>query len=449
MRLLIFLPGIFGSRLGAPGDGEDVWPPTPTEIAFKSYPDSKAQTLLRDDLEVRGVIDRVACCDVYASLIEDFRAIGYQENDTARRLIVHAYDWRRDLRALSHVLAGRLDAAAGAADRIIFVAHSMGGLIVRHLLESGGYEGRPWFGAITDLITLATPHAGAPLALQRAAGLDGSMGMSPSQTAALAADPRYPSGYQLLPPPGSLYVRDITQGEDNAIHQDAHDPAFAAAFNLAQANLQANGEFHADLKGRPAGVRYFQFASAAMETVVRYTRLGATLTAETERGGDDTVPVASAASHREPTSHVKGSHGKIFKVKALREQLYLMLGAPPGVRPVSAEGALVGAALIEDIIPPDEPVEAGGDFEVLINFAEPQGRFDDQLQLTVNDAVTLSGGAAPEGRNFDVFYEGPPLRSLTVRLTAPAEPGFYELAFAQAASDDPSRPVLMVGRASR
>lgn len=446
MRLLVFLHGIFGSRLGVPGEAEVIWPPTPSEMIRNYYPDAKAQKLLRDDLQVRGVIDRVSCCDIYGSLLQDLNTIGYGEGNPERRLIVHAYDWRIDLRTLSSQLADRLDAEAEGADRILLLAHSMGGLVARHLLESAHYRDRGWFDRVTDLITMGTPHLGAPLALRRAAGLEGSMALSPAQTAALSADPRYPSAYQLLPPPGALYVRDIARGEDDADHPDVHDPAFASAFNLSTANLTANADFYGELEEQPDAVRYFQFASAAKETVVRYTRLGPTLTAETERGGDETVPVSSAAGILAPTAYVNGAHGKIFKVKALREQLYLMLGAPPGVRPVSAQGVTVGAALVEDIVPPDDPVAAGAEFEVLVNFAAPVERFDDQLRLTVNDAVTLPDGAPPEGRVYNVFYEGPPLKSLALRLTAPQAPGFYAFDFAEARTDDPTPPVLMVGK---
>ena len=155
-----------------------------------------------------------------------------------------------------------------------------------------------------------------------------------------------------------------------------------------------------------------------MKTITRYLKIGSSLEPVIERGGDDTVPAASAASMPEPTSYVKGSHGRIFKVKALREILYPMLGAPPGIRPVSATGAEVGEAVIEDIVPPDEPVAAGAPFEVLVNFRIPQDNFRDQIQLSPTAAI---------------------------RLTAPHAPGFYELKFAVSESDDPTPPVLTVG----
>ena len=46
-----------------------------------------------------------------------------------------------------------------AVERIVLVGHSMGGLVIREGLAAGG----PWVELVSDVITLGTPHAGAPL----------------------------------------------------------------------------------------------------------------------------------------------------------------------------------------------------------------------------------------------------------------------------------------------
>jgi pimeloyl-ACP methyl ester carboxylesterase len=43
--------------------------------------------------------------------------------------------------------------------RIVLVGHSMGGLVIREALAGDG----TWRGLVTDVVTLGTPHAGAPL----------------------------------------------------------------------------------------------------------------------------------------------------------------------------------------------------------------------------------------------------------------------------------------------
>ncbi len=43
--------------------------------------------------------------------------------------------------------------------RLVLVGHSMGGLVIREALAAGG----DWRALVTDVVTLGTPHAGAPL----------------------------------------------------------------------------------------------------------------------------------------------------------------------------------------------------------------------------------------------------------------------------------------------
>ena len=74
-------------------------------------------------------------------------------------------------------LAGLLDELTArwpvALDRIVLVGHSMGGLVIREALTAPG----PWRPRVTDVITLGTPHAGAPLerVAVRALALAGSL----------------------------------------------------------------------------------------------------------------------------------------------------------------------------------------------------------------------------------------------------------------------------------
>jgi pimeloyl-ACP methyl ester carboxylesterase len=58
-------------------------------------------------------------------------------------------------------------------DRLALIGHSMGGLLIRAACAVTSAEGgtdRPWAERVTDVVTLGTPHLGAPLAAQVGAG---------------------------------------------------------------------------------------------------------------------------------------------------------------------------------------------------------------------------------------------------------------------------------------
>ena len=65
-------------------------------------------------------------------------------------------------------LLDRLVAARPVAvERIVLVGHSMGGLVIREALATG----RSWRERVSDVITLGTPHSGAPLERAAVRGL--------------------------------------------------------------------------------------------------------------------------------------------------------------------------------------------------------------------------------------------------------------------------------------
>ena len=197
MECVVFVPGTMGSILSTPS-GEEVWPPTSIEVVTGYRRKAK---LLQDNLVVGDIIREVSCFNFYKPLVETLAAMGFKEGGPGKLLIVWPYDWRRDLEVLANRLAARLDTLPVGVTSIAIVAHSMGGLIARLVLETGRFTGKPWFGKIKNFMTLATPHLGAPLALGRVLGLDSALGISAADFREIGADRRYPSGYQLLPAP--------------------------------------------------------------------------------------------------------------------------------------------------------------------------------------------------------------------------------------------------------
>ncbi|RTM15375.1 MAG: hypothetical protein EKK33_02085 [Bradyrhizobiaceae bacterium] len=180
--LIIFLPGITGSVLQK--DNKDVWAVTAGSVggALASLGRNLRALELKDDpQDVEDLGDGVIATSLFPDvhLIPGFWKIdGYSgvraalsrrlKLDGAQNYIEFAYDWRRDNRVAARRLArlvptwlAQWKRVSGNNDaKVIFIAHSMGGLVARYYLEC--LEG--WKHA-RKLITFGTPYRGSPNAL--------------------------------------------------------------------------------------------------------------------------------------------------------------------------------------------------------------------------------------------------------------------------------------------
>src|SRR5262249_30480830 len=151
------------------------------------------------------------------------------------------YDWRKDNFEAAGRLADKLDEIVtihGNNSEISLVAHSMGGLVARAYLESGSFDNRPGHPAVKLLLTLGTPHRGAPMALLAALGKEKRLFLSRDQVAQVANDPRYTALYQLLPPRHEPFAWDRTVHARASI-VDVYDPQTASRLGLRLENLLA------------------------------------------------------------------------------------------------------------------------------------------------------------------------------------------------------------------
>ena len=72
----------------------------------------------------------------------------------------HISETGRDLDA---ALAALVDGWPVAVRRLVIVGHSMGGLVARSAVQAAQEAGRDWLGRDVSLVTLGSPHHGAPL----------------------------------------------------------------------------------------------------------------------------------------------------------------------------------------------------------------------------------------------------------------------------------------------
>lgn len=415
--IAVLLPGIMGTELKLP-DGEVVWPPKVRETIF-GY--GRIDKLQDPAAQATRIIRSVSCVDVYRPLQSLMAQLGFDENGEAV-LMEHPYDWRQDLFDLADGLANRLDRVE--ADRIVIVAHSMGGLISRLLLETPTYRTRPWFTKISDFLALATPHNGAPLALARVLGLDSAMGISKADFKKLAANPAYPSGYQLLPAPGEAACWDVQLGGALA-PLDFYDDTVASRLGMAPALVARARALHDALNAgtAPDHTRYFYFSGAGHKTVTRVNIDGNNARmVQTPDAGDGTVPAWSALPRPVQKQVVINEHTNVFRGDPFKRVFFRLFGADAGApneapasaafelsvslqRPIFEEGALIEAVLSAEVA-----------------FTGLQGTLVFERR-TEEDA--------PEGdaQRVPVRYQGPAVATFALSIEAELGAGFYEIRY--------------------
>ena len=413
----VLVPGIMGTELTRTS-GEVVWPPKVRETIF-GY--NRIDALQDPTASPTRIIANVSCVDFYAPLQSLLAELGFGATGD-RRLVEHPYDWRRDLFELANGLAARLDDVD--SEEVVIVAHSMGGLIARLVLETPAWRDRPWFQKITGFIALATPHNGAPLALARVLGLDNALGISPADWVTLSQNPAFPSGYQLLPAPGedACWDEGATAG---LVPLDFYNPAVAEGLGMKPALVARTKALHDALHAgeQPAHVRYFFFAGAGHKTVTRVNVApGGARKVETAEAGDGTVPIWSALPRAVQKQVIVNEHANIFRGGPFKRVFFRLLGGdagPPTEAPRGADFQL-SVSLQKPVFPEAEPVD------LILSAEMPFGTLQGRLVFEARGEGDEAGQIAAA---VPVAYSGPPIPWLAMTVPARLVPGIYEVRF--------------------
>lgn len=449
MKLLVFIPGMMGSELRSKSSGKRVWPPSLLNIISKN---TNIDSLLADDLEATRPISTVAgFYSVYRSLLRDIEACGYTLGGAKRRYIQFAYDWRQANEITAQALSERLQQESEAQE-IVFLTHSMGGLVARYCIESGVFDNQQWFNKVTQLITLGTPHNGAPAALKQVAGFGANLGLSAVNVQRLASDSRYPSAYQLIPPNENsmLLMRSARNELPKTI--SAFDSEIVTQLLLNPSNIDAAKNFwaHLDIAKKPESVDYFSVVGSAHNTLYRLDWDGRTLTQrESKDSGDGTVPTSSCLNATIPHVFSRKKHASVFADRNVRVQLYRMLGAERSIKPHSATGEVsLSSATAMGISTDREEYNTNDTMEVAVSYATPQTnpwcRFQ-IAQMYFDDANPGDEFApmSPVGEPMSVRFEGVNVTDFKFNMSLDLAPGVYELQ-TSADIDDPERTFFMV-----
>jgi phospholipase A1 len=421
---LILLPGIMGSQLWQ--DSHLIWPGSPAEL-FLPY--GKMAQLLDPDLKVGDVIRSVSISVQYQHLIDVLALCGFSEEGAQPTLRLCPYDWRKD----NAQAAGRLATAVqqvrtdhGPDVDITLLAHSMGGLVARYFLESGRYAEAncAGFDNIRRLLTVGTPHRGAPLALCAALGQVKRLFLSADQVKAIASRPEFPALYQLMPPPGEPFLWDTTP-DARLADKSPYDEAVMVRLGLSAANVESARSFHAalDVARRPAGVPYFCFVGTRQPTLANVQ--GAFTGADTRvRGvevsdaGDGTVPSWSASFAGMQQLAVGGEHGTLYQVPEVQRTMGALLGKA-GVLAIGLAPEYRLTLSVQVAVPEQR-------LQLAILGRQPHARIEAQVvveKLAGTDGAPL---AAPvEVARHPVTYSGADVDSLSLVVAAPKYAGIY------------------------
>ena len=235
-HLVVVIPGIGGSVLRDPASGEVVWSQgLPTLLSAIRRPEVldldrplEAVGLLQDIQAVPGWTVVPGYSTLWNTLSFLPGAVADRGNprdrDYRANVLAFPYDFRRSIREAAADLGRRVDeqlralGRAGEPDSVIVIAHSMGGLVARYwIAQLGGAS------VCRAVMTLGTPHRGAPKALDVwAHGASLQVGGMRKVFKKLSAETRrWPSLAELLPrypciadpdnPGRGLHVHDLAR----------------------------------------------------------------------------------------------------------------------------------------------------------------------------------------------------------------------------------------------
>ena len=435
--LVVVLPGILGSTLRR--DGRLVWAPSagsalraiatlgaslrrlelPVGIGDEDPYDGVEPAALMPDLHVLPGI--WTAIKGYDKLLARLRRLGYRESGPgvpAGNLLPVAYDWRLSCRYNAQRLGTIIEPAlqrwrdqggAYADAQVVFVCHSMGGLIARWYIEKcGGTE------ITRKLITLGTPYRGAARALGQLVN-GAHPGLGPLRIDLTGFARSMPSLHQLLP--------------EYACLQHGGDLAKTTALALPELDTAMVADamrFHTSLRDAEASRPQSLTATHAIVGTTQPTATTARLAGgrvellgtyqDQDLAGDATVPIVAACRADVPMDsnilrRVPDKHGNLHRNPAALDEMEGILTAssiivkaakPVALRVEAPEFALAGQAITVRVTPAEPTRHA-----IRLAVTSETGTLVEARRIRPSAGPVTIDGLAPGAYTIDVAGAGP------------------------------------------
>lgn len=381
--LVVVVPGIGGSKLTRPNGG--LWEPDgkgiatavirPSILDLQRFPELEPTDLVRTFSVLGPQLTVYGYDKLQTALTANFRDV---VTHTHRRgvpipartdVLLFPYDFRTSVRDAAERLAAAVHEALGGEQRrrVVVLAHSMGGLVARYWIGPlGGWSG------CRALITLGTPHRGAPKAIDWLVRGPGAGALRhPGVRKVLR---RWPSMYELLPQYPAVWDEKAgRETELTALRPSRYAARFASMAAAGRATHDDIATAWADIPPDriPDVVPYFGRGHGTPNEVV--LRPDGTLDVLKKdpawRGnvgwtGDGTVPALSAiprelSETRAVWRGLRDRHGPIAQTPSMIELLKSYAGeAVPTRGGEQPSGPWLGLDL-DEIVPAGEETQVG------------------------------------------------------------------------------------------
>jgi pimeloyl-ACP methyl ester carboxylesterase len=287
--LVIVVPGIMGSQLGLRRPS-----PLPHDVLWLDPIDIGVGRLTALQLPARApIVPLGVVLFSYLRLKLHLRAGGFAP-------VFHDYDWRLEVSELGRALAQRIDTAP--ADRVMIVAHSLGGLVTRAALtEASGDK-------VARVVLLGTPNFGSFAPLQALRGTYAVVRkiarlVSNGTAEALAGGifNTFPSLYQMLPVAARTGGADLLDPAQWPRSAPQPDTALLRKARDLQSKLASPDE------------RICCVVGVGQETVTAASRRGDEFVYTVTRHGDGTVPAVSAALPGACNHYTRVAHSELTR----------------------------------------------------------------------------------------------------------------------------------------